>query len=154
MLGHIRKRDIAGGDFTFGERLHIVQLLRDEERDDIERARDIIECLHNRRVSARSAARLMPYVVEIAEAMIEWLKREQNECSAPVKPEAIAAGAEQLTKEIGDMGAAVSLAERFGISLSDVYKMPYLEVFAIWRVDAAKARFEQRFEEVIKKKYG
>lgn len=154
MLGHLRKRDIAGGDFSFGERLQIVQLLRDEERDDIERARDILECLHGKRYSLRSTARLMPYVIEIAQSMIEWLKREQNECSAPIKPEAASAGAEQFAKEVGDMGSVVSLAERFGMSISEVYRMPYLEVFAIWKVDAARARFEQRLEQVIRRKNG
>lgn len=152
MLGLLKKRNIREGDFTYGERIRLVQILKEEERDDISRVQDIIECLHGKRVSARSAERLTPYAVEISTELIEWLKREEKECSVPPQADAIKAGAQEYAAEVGDMGAVVDLAERFGKSFADVYAMPYTEVFAIWKVDAARARYNRRLEQVMKNK--
>lgn len=136
----------------FGERLQLAAILRDEERDDIERTRDMIECLHGVRPPKFIARLLIPYAVQVATSIINWLQREKNECSVPLLPDAQTAGAEQFAKNVGELGSIVQLADRFHCSFKQVYEMPYTEVFALWKFDAERAKFDRRLEKVIQSK--
>ena len=147
----IAKRDIAAGDFTFGERLQLGRIFSsDNKGDDIQRTKDIIECLHEKIIDDKEAEQWLPYALEVCEAYVQWRKREDTECYVPPQQEALQAGVEQLAQETGDMAGVVDLAERFGWSFEKVYKMPYLDVFTIWKVDASRAKFQRRLNEVLK----
>ncbi len=149
----IAKRDIAAGDFTFGERIQMGRIFdRSSQADDIERTKQLIECLHDKVIDDQEAENLLPYALEICDAYVNWRKREDSECYVPPQQEAQQAGVEQLAQEIGDMGGVVDMAERFGWSFEQVYKMPYLDVFTIWKVDAARAKFQRRLNKVLSKK--
>lgn len=149
MLGHFKKRDIAGGDFLYGERIMLARIFQQKDIDDLERTKQIIEALHGFKPSNVVAAHLLPYALDICKAFLAWTEREEQECSVPPLPQATQAGVEQLTKEVGDMGNVVALAERFGFTFEQVYKMPYMDVFTIWKVDAAMAKYNRRLKKVL-----
>jgi len=155
MLKRFKKRDIEGGQFTFGERImlgRIVEAYTKEPCSDIELVKQVIEVLHDQQISDEGAAMLSGYTQKVLEAFLQWTRREAQECAVPQDNEAKQAGVDRLAEEIGDMGAVVDLAERFGWSFERVYKMPYLDVFTIWKVDAARAKFQKRLSEVLKRK--
>lgn len=148
-----RDKDIESGRFYFGERIALGRICKravEQEAPDIDIAKDVIECLHDIRVSPFVAKLLMRYVELILNSFMAWMQREDAECYVPPQQEAMQAGVEQLAQETGDMAAVVDLAERFGWSFEQVLKMPYLDVFTIWKVDASRAKFQRRLNEVLK----
>lgn len=154
MLGRFKKRDIEGGQFTFGERIMLGRIFREEEVPDIERTKQIIEVLHDKRVNTLQAIRLMPYALEVAKAFVAWIEREERECSVPPLEEAKQAGIETLAKNCGDMASVVDFAERFGWSFEQVYKMPYMDAFTLWKIDAERGKYQRRLQNVLKRKKG
>lgn len=150
MLGLFRKRDIATGDMLFGEYIALGRILRAEGMNDIDRTKAIVKTLHNKDVSDTIALLLIPYGLQVAEAYVQWKERENQECSVQPQPEALQAGIDKLAEEVGDMATVVQFSERFGRTFEQVYNMPYLEVFAIWKVDAATARYQRRLDAVLK----
>lgn len=150
MLGLFRKRDIAAGDILFGEYIALGRILRAEGMNDIERTKAIVKTLHNKDVSDTIAMLLIPYGLQVAKAYVQWKERESQECSVQPQPEALQAGIDKLAEEVGDMATVVQFSERFGRTFEQVYNMPYLEVFAIWKVDAATARYQRRLDAVLK----
>ena len=147
----IAKRDIERGAFNFGERIGMGRIFSPQNQDDdIRKTKALIELLHDKVIDDREAENLLPYAEEICAAYIQWRNRENNECYVPPQQEALIAGVEQLAQETGDMAAVVDLAERFGWSFEQVLKMPYLDVFTIWKVDASRAKFQRRLNEVLK----
>ena len=154
MLGLFRKRDIAAGDMLFGEYIALGRILRAEGMNDIDRTKAIVKTLHNKDVSDTIALLLIPYGLQVAEAYVQWKERENQECNVPPQPEALQAGIDKLAEEVGDMATVVQFSERFGRTLEQVYNMPYLEVFAIWKVDAATARYQRRLDAVLKSRKG
>lgn len=153
MLGHIKKRDVRGGDILFGERIMLVRILSNSEINDVQRACEALECLHNRKFSLYEALRLMDYANEIRDAVEYWLEQEEKECAIEPSVEAKKADVDKLGREVGDMGSVVSLCDRFAMTPAEVYKLPYLDVFTIWKVDAAVARYNRRLEKVREKQY-
>ena len=150
MLGLFRKRDIAAGDMLFGEYIALGRILRAEGMNDIDRTKAIVKTLHNKDVSDTIALLLIPYGLQVAEAYVQWKERENQECNVQPQPEALQAGIDKLAEEVGDMATVVQFSERFGRTFEQVYNMPYLEVFAIWKVDAATARYQRRLDAVLK----
>ena len=149
----LTKRNIAAGDFTFGERIAMGRIFdTSKEMTDIERTKQVIYCLHDKTIDDREAEQWHEYALEVCEAYVGWVNRENQECSVPPQEEAIRAGIEQCAKECGDMACVVDMAERFGYSFEQVYKMPYIDVFTIWKVDAARARFRRRLDDVLARK--
>ena len=152
MLGRFKKRDIMAGEMLFGERLelgHIMEQYAKNPCSDIELTKQIILALHDQPVTDEGAAMLAKYAREVVDGYLAWKDRELKECMPPQEPEAVNAGVEQLAEEIGDHGAVVDLAERFGFTFEQVYKMPYKDVFTIWKVDAARARYRKRLDKVL-----
>lgn len=150
MLGLFRKRDIAAGDMLFGEYIALGRIFRAEGINDIDRTKAIVKTLHNKDVSDTIALLLIPYGLQVAEAYVQWKERENQECSVQPQQEALQAGIDKLAEEVGDMATVVQFSERFGRTFEQVYNMPYLEVFAIWKVDAATARYQRRLDAVLK----
>lgn len=152
MLGRFKKRDIMAGDMLFGERLELGHIFQQADTPDIERTKQVIRCLHEVTVSDKAALLLMPYAIEVAEAFVKWKEREEQECYVEPQEEARQAGVEKMAQACGDYAGVVDLAERFGYSFEQVYKMPYKDVFAIWKVDAERAKFQRRLHSVLQKK--
>jgi hypothetical protein len=152
MFGLIRKRDIAGGQFTYGEYLRLVQIFSKDTLSDIEICKEVIECLHNKRVGLFSAIYLLPYCKEINEALLQWIEREKRECYVPPTSDQIAAGIDRMNKEIGVIGGVISIAEQFGWSFEHIYAMPYTDVFVINKRNAAVSRYQRREQQIIMRK--
>lgn len=155
MLLRRRDKDIESGRFYFGERIALGRICKravEQEAPDIEIAKDVIECLHDIRVSSFAAKLLMRYVERILNSFMAWMQREDAECYVPPQQEAMQAGVKTFAEEAGDMAAVVDLAEKYGWTFEQVYRMPYMDVFAIWKVEAAKARYQRRLDKVIESK--
>lgn len=152
MLGHIKKRDIEAGQFNFGERIALGRIFREKNVPDIERTKQIIECLHNKKISTLQALRLLPYAIEVTKAFVAWIEREEKECTVPPLDEARQAGIDTLAQNCGDMASVVDFAERFGWSFEQVYKMPYMDVFTIWKIDAERGKYQRRLQNVLQRK--
>ena len=149
---NFKERDIAGGDFLYGERIELVRIITNNESTDFEKIRDIMKLLHDIDITPRDAASLFLYVSKIIEGINGWLTREKDECYVPPTPDQMAAGIEKMAEEVGDMGGVVSIAEQRGWTFEQVLKMPYTEVFTTWKVNAASARYDQRFADLMKRK--
>lgn len=148
----LKRRNIKGGDFNLAERLQLASILRNEEEDDVERCKDIIELLHGVRVPRFVALALSSYIIGLCTDFIGWLQREAEECCSPAEPEALQAGIKDMSEKVGELGCIVAMAEKFGWTFKQVYEMPYLDAFAIWKVEAEQAKFEKRLNIVLQQK--
>lgn len=148
----IEERDIAAGDFTYGERIEMLRIFRNDELSDYEKTKQVIKLLHDITLEPQELAFYAPYCVKVVQGLNEWLTREQSECYVPPTDDMIAAGVDKLSADIGEMGGVVSLAEARGWSFEQVLKLPYMEVFAIWKVEAAREKYYRRYDQVIKNK--
>lgn len=148
----IQLRKIAEGEFTYGERLELARILRDESMSEYSKAREIILCLHDIDMQPRELAELTPYIDKIVRDFGEWLEREHKAFYIPPTNEEKDAGIETLSKECGEMGNVVSLAEELHTTFEEVYKMPYLEYFARQKVHTERAKYERRLNKVYANK--
>lgn len=133
----------------YGERIGLVRIMSDTTLSEFDKARETIKLLHDVDITPREASSIDGYIVRIIEGLNGWLAREKNECYVPPLPEQIQAGVEAMAKEVGDMGGVVSMAKQFGWTFEQVYKMPYMDVFTIWKVDAEREKYERRYHKVI-----
>lgn len=145
------KRDIAAGDFKYGERIQLVRVLSKEDSTDLDKLVGIMQVLHDITPSVKEAATLTDYAKYVLEELNKWLMREQQECYVAPTSEQTQAGIDKLTAEIGDMGGVVAIAEARGWTFEQVYNLPYTEVFTIWKVGAARERYERRYNEILKR---
>lgn len=148
----LKERDIAAGDFTYGERIELVRILSNKDATDFEKTRSIIELLHNAKMNAVQLASHAEYVSRIVRDLNGWLEREKQECYVEPTDEQKEAGIEKMIEEVGEISGIVYLAELRGWTFEQVLKMPYNEVFSIWKVDAARERFERRYSNLLKRK--
>lgn len=149
---NFKERDIESGDMLYGERIQLARIFSDGQSTDFDKIRETIKLLHDLEVGPKEAAELQPYVERIIRAFNDWLEREQKECSVQPTQDQSAAGFQILADELGDMGNVVQIAEQRGWTFEQVLKLPYTEVFTIWKVSAANARFEQRYMALMERK--
>lgn len=147
-----KPRDIRGGDFSYGERIALARVLRNESLTDYQRVRETIQVLHDIEVTPEEAAGLTEYVTEIIEGFCEWIEREANELNIPPTADEIQAGVDRFAEACGDMGNVVGLAEQFHCTFEEVYKRPYLEVFTIQKIHTERTKYERRLTEVYSRK--
>lgn len=147
----IELRDIKGGAFTYGERIQFERILR-ADMSDYERINAVVECLHDIKIEPDNAVALTPYVERVLTDFVGWIEREHKELHIEPTKEELEAGVEDFSKACGDMGNVVSLAEKFQCTFEDVYKRPYLEVYAILKVGAERTKYERRLSKVYTKK--
>lgn len=147
----LKERDIAGGNFTYGERIMLVRILTNDSLTDYEKTKQVIEVLHDTTLQPQELAFYAPYVAKVVQSINEWLKREQSECFVPPTPEQMQAGVEKFAEECGDMGGVVALAESRGWTFKQVLEMPYTDIFTIWKVEAAREKFDRRLSEQMKR---
>lgn len=148
---NIELRDIKSGAFTYGERIELERIIR-AEISDYERIYEVVQCLHDVRIEPENAVALEPYVARVLTDIAEWIEREQKELYIPPTNEEIQAGIEEFAKACGTIGNVVSLAERFCCTFEEIYKRPYLEVYAILKVSAERTKFERRLNDVYRNK--
>lgn len=147
-----KPRNIAEGEFTYGERIMLMRIMK-EDMGDYERIKEIIQLLHDIEPEPQDAVNLTEYVAQIIKDFGGWLEREQRELFIPPTPEEERAGIKQLSDACGDMGNVVTLAEEFKCSFEEVYKKPYPEVFTILKVRTERAKYERRLsKEMLRKK--
>lgn len=149
---HLEERDIAGGQFNYGERIQLARIFKKEDQGPYTLIADVIECLHGTRPTAEEAWENRDYVIKVREDFIKWLQLEAEQLHIDPTPEEIQAGIDKLTEECGDMGTLVSLAEKFQCPFEQIYKMPYTDVFTILKVQTARAKFDRRLTEVYAKR--
>lgn len=147
-----KERDIVAGDFTYGERIELVRILSNDDATDFEKTRDMIELLHDEKPTAEQLAMYAPYASRIAKGINEWLKREHQECYVEPTADQKDAGIEKYAQEVGEMGGIVYLAESRNWTFEQVLKLPYTEVFTIWKVEASRTRFDRRYSELLKRR--
>lgn len=145
-------RDISEGDLTYGERIELGRIVRDENMGDYQRIKEVCQCLYDVEVTPEQAVHLTDHVAKVLTDIIDWMKKEQQEFYIPPTPEEERARIQDLTKACGDMGDVVSLAESFQCSFEEVYNKPYLEIFTIHKVHAERTRYERRLNKVYQER--
>lgn len=152
MLKNTKPRNIKEGDMTYGERIELGRIMRNEDMSDYERIRQVVLCLHDIDVQPKEAAELAQYVLQVIEGLSFWVEQERQQLHIPPTPEETQAGIEEMGKAIGDLGNVVTLAEAFHCSFETIYKKPYTEVFAIQKVHTERAKYERRLNQVYIRK--
>lgn len=141
-------RDISEGDMTYGERIELGRIIKDQEMGDYQRIKEVVKCLYDVEVTPKEAVDLADHVEDILTDLVEWMKREHQAFYIEPTAEEVKANIQGLTKACGDMGDVVSLAESFHCTFEEVYKRPYLEIFTIHKVHAERTRYERRLSKV------
>lgn len=147
----IELRNVGTGDITYGERIQLEHILR-AEMGDYERIHAVIECLHDIDITPDNAVALAPYVERVLTDITGLIEREQKELYLPPTNEELEAGIEELAKACGEVGNTVNLAEKFQCTFEEIYKRPYLEIFAIQKVGVERTKYERRLNKVYSRK--
>lgn len=145
----MEKRDIKGGDFTWGERIQLGKILADKDAPEMTKALNIIECLHGK--DHPPIYTLADYIEEIAEGLAFWVQQEQTlylEHSA----EEMEAGYKQFSEAVGEMASIINVAKCYGKCPDEVLEWKYPTVFMHLKVEVESEKFNRRLQKVYEKK--
>lgn len=151
-MGQIQKYIIRDGQFTFGQRIELGEIITAQNTTEWEKFRQAIACLHPE-YKVRYSVWEMEYWLEILNGIQWWIKREKSQLKYKPSTEEILAGVDQLSLEVGNMSTITALAEKFSQDPDEVLKWKYGKVFNILLTNLKSFEYKQRLENEIKKKH-
>lgn len=146
------KVDVKGGEFTYGNRIALIDIFRDKSLGEYEQMKQAFKEVYG------YTPRLLPirmryrWLMDIVEGVAYWCEVEQRELDYTPTADEVAAGVEDYQKKIGCLGTIEALAEKFGQDPDTILKWSYSKVFGFLRKDLLEAKFRRRYDEVIKRK--
>jgi hypothetical protein len=147
----LREWKYQEGEFSYGQRIAVGEILTDESRTWYQRLK---ACW--RELYGWSARWMLPAVRvrrfdRLTEGLRYWVEREQAELRYNPTAEEQRAGLMRLNAEVGHMGTIKALAEKFGIDPDVVLTWQWGKVYGILRADLKEADFQRRLAEQAKR---
>lgn len=146
----IKKIDIKGGEFTWGQRIALGQIVSDQTKTEYDIANDILECLHG--PDHDDVYKCADYLEEIADGLAYWVKKEQEELALEHSAEELEAGYRQFSESVGNMASIISVAKAYGQNPEEVLNWKYATIFMHLKVEVESEKFNRRLQKVYEKK--
>ena len=150
VLGHL---DIEAGDFTYGNRIVLGDIFRDDKRSDYQKMRDAFIELYGWPPRLLPVGRRVKALRRMVAEFKLWLDKEQQLLAFDPEPDQLAAGIKELARKVGDMGTVKALAKAYGQDPDTVLKWDYSKVFGILFTDLEEYKYDKRFNKVLDAKY-
>ena len=143
---------MLAGEFPYGARIELGQILADTNRSEYRRAKDAWIALYG------WSPRFMPPLLrakrlkEMLEGFTSWLEKEQQMLHYTPTPDEAAAGYEAFCKKVGVTGTIYALAKSFGADPDDILRWPYAKVFGILYHDLEELKYGRAYDKVLTNK--
>lgn len=149
----IGRLDIAGGEFTYGQRIALGEILGDETRSEYQRLKDAFRELYGYSCRLLLPGRRVQAFARIVAGISEWVEKEQKLlCYEPTAAE-LAAGIRELSRRVGDLSTIKALAKAYSHDPDEVLCWDYAKVFGILYTDLEERKFEDKYSKVIHDRY-
>lgn len=145
--------DIEGGEFTYGNRIALGDILSDESRSEYQRLKAAFRELYG------YSCRLLPLGMRvralrrIVEGVTAWVRKEGEMLHYEPSAEEVAAGVGELTRRVGNFPTIKALAKAYGRDPDEVLAWDYAKVFGILHTDLEEHKYEERYSKIINDKY-
>jgi hypothetical protein len=152
-INGIEKIDIEGGKLTFDQRIELGKIIS-SGCGQVQALRDVMRCLHDVEVDFGSETQLREYVAyfeEVVSGIAFWIEREKLLKYEPT-PEEVQAGINQMSKNIGELGTILAIAQAYSKDPDEILKWEYGKVFGIMYADFEKAKFQRKLNAVYERK--
>lgn len=149
----IGRVDVAGGAFTYGQRIALGDIFRNDSLSAYAKMKAAFIELYGWSPRLLPAG---PRYRAIKRTMLDfkgWLDKEQKLLSHDPEPDQIQAGIKDLIAHVGDMGTIKAIAKTYGLDPDVVVEWPYSKVFGILYTDLEEYKYEKRYNQVIDAKY-
>ena len=148
--------DYIAGDFTFGQRIELGDILADDSRTDLQKFKDVFECIEGKapslaKIGLKGAKKYRLEFARIVEGLQHWAKLENERLNEEPTDEEKRAGVAKFSKNVGHLGTVVSLARMYNTDPDDVLKWKYSKVFGLLYVNLEEFRYKKRYQDVIQK---
>lgn len=148
----IGRLDVAGGSFTYGNRIALGEIFRDEDRSSYRKMKDAFIELYGWSPLLIPLRRRVRVMTKMLEDIKGWLDRERQLLTFEPEPDQITAGIHELAKAVGDMGTVKAIAKAYSQDPDAVLKWEYAKVFGILFTDLEEHKYEKRYNKVIDEK--
>lgn len=146
VIGHL---DIAGGAFTYGNRIALGDIFRDDSRSTYQKMRDAFVELYGWSPRLLPIGRRVKALRRVVDEFKGWLEKEQQLLTFEPEPDQITAGIKELAKKVGDMGTVKALAKAYSQDPDVILRWEYSKVFGILFTDLEEYKYEKRYNKVI-----
>lgn len=141
----MRKVDIKGGQFTYGQRIELGQILADDSITDIERFFKAMHCLLPDFTAADIERGRRWWIEDVLPGLAYWVEREKKELHREFTQDERLAGAAAVGRRVGYMGTVAALAKEYSIDPDEILKWKYAKVFNILYVDLQNNLYRERY---------
>ena len=148
-LSEFKEVDVKKGDLTFGQRIKLGKVVTATNTDEIEKAVQIIDCLHSFRPSKRWLILHAKYLERIVAGLMHWAKTEAELLAYEPTPEEKKAGIKDLSKKIGELGTIKAIAKAYGQDPDTVLTWKYSKVFGILFTDLEEFKYSRKHTEIV-----
>lgn len=148
----LREFKYEEGTFTYGQRIGVGEILRNEDASEYQRLKDCWKELYG------WPARLMPPKMRVArlnrmlEGIKYWVELEAQTLKYDPTPEQERAGIKNMFAQVGHMGTVKALAEKFGKDPDIVLGWEWAKVYGILHADLKEYEYEQRYTRIMSSK--
>lgn len=139
----MRKVDIRGGQFTYGQRIELGRILQDAKLSEFAKMEACMRCLVPK-WSFLNIRESIAWWPEVIDGLAYWINRENKELYKAPTTEEKAAGILDMQRKISYMGVITSLAKEFATDPDTILSWKYAKVFNILYTDMQRAIFHER----------
>lgn len=148
----IREWNYKEGEFTYGQRIMIGQILSDQERSWYQRLKACWKELYGWNARLLIPALRVRMFDRMTEGIRYWVDLEQKTLKYEPTTDEQRAGILELNAEVGHMGTIKALAEKFGVDPDIILTWKWGKVYGILYADLKEALFQRKLMEQAKHK--
>lgn len=147
------KIDIKNGELTFSQRIELGRIAASDV-DEFEKAMEMWRCLYVDRpkLTEKNVDDFVRDVKEIIDGLNFWIERETKALKYEPTADEKRAGISELSKNVGEYGTILAIAETYGKDPDEVLKWKYGKIFGILYTDLERHKFQQRLSKEITRK--
>lgn len=150
VIGHL---DIAGGAFTYGQRIALGDIFRNDNLSAYYKMKAAFIELYGWSPRLLPVGRRVKALRRVVDEFKGWLDREQQLLNYEPEPDQVTAGIKELAKKVGDMGTVKALAKAYSQDPDAILQWEYSKVFGILFTDLEEYKYEKRYNKVIDGKF-
>lgn len=147
------KLDIAGGRFTYGNRIAVGIIFSNDELTDYKKLKALYNELYGYSADWLPRSKRFKVLDRLAEGMADWVKKEQAMLHYEPKDEEKRAGIDDYSKKVGDFATIKALAKEYAQDPDTILKWDYGKVFGILYANLEEHKYHERYQRVIDDKY-
>lgn len=147
----LREFKYEEGTFTYGQRIGIGEILRNEDASEYQRLKDCWKELYG------WSPRLMPRRMRkrrfdrMIDGIRYWVDLEAETLKYDPTPDQERAGIKNMFAQVGHMGTVKALAEKFGKDPDVILSWEWAKVYGILHADLKEYEYERRLTRIMSK---